>query len=143
MSDTDNRVFFKSVIDEKIQRALAKIAFNYFVHQYGASFALSDSFDEIRNFIRYGLKASQHLMTLTNTPIKANLLDIQREKYASHVITVCQNASRHIVAQISLFNDIRCEVVLSRIYPLVTFKTVGHIFDVLGKKIINIADAFA
>ena len=141
LSDGDNSVYFKSVVDENIQRALAKIAFNYFVHQYGGCLALSDSFDEIRNFIRYGLKSDQYLMTLTNAPIKANLLHIQREKYSTHVITVYQNVNRHIVAQVSLFNDIRCEVVLSRAYPLVSFKMVGHVFDVLGKKVINIIDA--
>lgn len=59
---------FSSIIDENIQRALAKIVFNYFAHQYGANLALSESFDEIRNFIRYGLKTDRYLMSVDYKP---------------------------------------------------------------------------
>lgn len=132
-------LYFKSVIDENIQRALAKMVFNYLAHQYGCSIVLSESFNEIRNFIRYGLKASLYLMTMDNNPIVANLQNIQKDRYASHIITIGQDRySNNIVGQMSLFNHVRFEVILSRIYPLVSFPIQGSLFDTLGKRVIDI-----
>jgi len=132
-------LYFKSVIDENIQRALAKMVFNYLAHRYGSSIVLSDSFNEIRNFIRYGLKASLYLMTMDNNPIVANLRKIQKDRYASHIITIGQDRySNNIVGQMSLFNHVRFEVVLSRTYPLVSFPMQGSLFDMLGKRVIDI-----
>jgi hypothetical protein len=36
-------------------RAVAKVAFNYFAHMYGAGLALHTGFDQIRQYIRYNL----------------------------------------------------------------------------------------
>jgi len=46
-------LYFRSIIDENIYRALAKIVFNYFVHQYQRNLVYSDSFSDIAKFIRY------------------------------------------------------------------------------------------
>lgn len=56
-------------IDNTIMRAIAKIAFNYLAYWEKADFVLNSSFDDIRNYIRYGSKCEYPLVVVSNEPI--------------------------------------------------------------------------
>jgi hypothetical protein len=132
----DQPVIFQSIIDEPVQRALAKIVFNYFLHQYPKSTVLSDSFKEIVHFIRYNLKATQFLMFMDYKPLSTNISLVQSSEFAWHRITIFQHPSNHyILGQLVLFNKIQCEVVLSRSYPITMFPTQSSIFDIEKQRI--------
>lgn len=44
-------LMFSSQIDDIIIRTIAKIAFNYFIYNFGYQISISDSFDNIRNYV--------------------------------------------------------------------------------------------
>jgi len=46
-------VEIKSKVDRVLARAISKIAFNYMAFHAGSKFALNESFDSVRRFIRY------------------------------------------------------------------------------------------
>jgi hypothetical protein len=131
-------LIFKSIIDEPIQRMIAKIVFNYFLYQYPKMTALSDSFREITQFIRYNLKAAQFLMVMDYKPLSTNLEQVQSSEFAWYRITTFQSPSNnHILGQLVLFNKIQCEVVLSRSYPIRGIPRKSSIFDIENKRIIH------
>lgn len=131
-------VYFKSVIDLTIQRALAKIAFNYFACKYPRSIVWSDSFNEIAHFIRYGLRAYHYLMVMDNKPLMTNLIEVNDAIYGRHSIRIYQNGLNHkIICQVILFNKISYEIILSRSYPLLGFPIQSSIFDIHKKTVIQ------
>lgn len=99
-------------------RAVAKIAFNYFcrVTEEHPSLARSSNFDECRNFIRNGKKASFHVVRNREKPILAlDTQDLRQTK--GHLVTVetiaQSDGRRKIVSLVSLFNYVTWEVTLS------------------------------
>lgn len=140
LPNTMEEIHFNSLIDGTIMRAIAKIAFNYFAKIMGADFVLSESFDEIRNFIRYNLLSEQHLTSWDQKPIVPKLYTPTDEIYARHMLFFKKDFfSRNIVAQVSLFNNIFFKVVLSRNYPIAVELRQGTVFDVANNQIEDIS----
>lgn len=132
-------LIFKSVIDDNIQRALAKIVFNYFVHQYPRALVYSDSFSQITRFIRYGHKAERYLMIMDYKPIISDIREIHGDEYSKHKIYISQDPiSNHIIGDMLLFNKIYIRVILSRDYPIIGIPALGSVFDINEKKVIGI-----
>lgn len=125
----NNRIMIEANadIDADIQRAIAKIAFNYLAKIQGYEYALSENFDEIRSFINGELR--KPLVILSNDPILADEGRNWR-RFNGHLFVFERNGDR-LISQISLFNGITYRVLLSRnIGPLVYSLGSGHAFDV-------------
>lgn len=127
----------KIQIDKIIYRAMAKIAFNYFVyHNNCKEFILDDCFDDIRNFVLTG--HGDNLVTVDNKDILADEQGKQKKRLG-HIIVINQERSGKIIAHISLFNSFRYLVLISSILPSrkidVNF---GHFFDIFGGGIYDI-----
>jgi hypothetical protein len=139
LPDSTKPLYFKSTIDENIARALAKIAFNYFTHKYGSHLALSEGFNEIRDYIRYGVKTSGHLITIDQKPLMTHQQRLQMEMHASHRITINQNINNnYIIGKMLLFDNVSVTVILSKCFGLVNIPMRGSQFDINSKKVIDI-----
>ena len=66
-------------IDSTLFRAIAKIAFNYFVYWEGADLARHAGFNTIRSYIRYGIQPSYRLVDILERPILADESVVGRE----------------------------------------------------------------
>lgn len=122
---------FYFVLNDWILRAIAKIAFNYFSHEFGAA-AYNDCFDEIRNYIRNGITPKYYIVE----PILNKYLQHKDQSSGEigfgHVIHLKQTAQKGIIAQVSLFNKHIFKIVLSQSYPLILAEK-GSFFDITNK----------
>jgi len=101
-------------INKGIRRCMAKYAFNFLALTCKPEFVLSDDFDAIRAFIRYGQEAPYPLVAETLRPILQD--DAQhRRQTPGHLLTVNWTGSQgDLVGQVSLFNAVTYCVSLSR-----------------------------
>lgn len=120
-------------IDPTIQRAYAKIAFNYFVSQFGPEVALHRNFDEIRKYVRLGIQPRKRIVDVRQSPI---LLDepIKGKRRRGHIIVLGKAVARGAIAgHVSLLNNITYDVsVCRKIPPRFHFHPIGHFFN-LGR----------
>jgi len=124
---------FRSIVDQKILRAISKVAFNYFIKQYGANVALSVGFDDIRNYIRHGTYVGYQMVK----PIHRNIYyrdQLTGNSGVGHIIVIQQDKMRNIVALISLFNSHIYEISLCKNYPILLPEQ-GSFFDTKNKSI--------
>lgn len=119
----------RGVIDTDLQRAVAKIAFNYFVHAYPA-FRLMPHFHESRRYVRYGEAPSFVPVSIDARSIIAGVPS--NLQIVVHVVTVQWDRRRsRVIAQVSLFGWLRYEVTLSAM-PFIIAPTCidsGHAFN--------------
>jgi hypothetical protein len=100
-------------IDEKIFRAVAKIAFNYLAYWEGSEWTQGASFDAVRRFVRYGEQLGYRMVDVCDAAILADEPIVGRRR-AGHLITVNWAQDRmSIVSQIALFNWITYRVSLA------------------------------
>ncbi len=127
----------QGTIDHTILRGVAKIAFNYLAYWEGGDFVRQTSFDQIRNFVRYGLLASYQLVRVSQQPI---LSDEGVRRRVGHLVTVAWAADGvSIVAQVSLLNWLTYLVCLARSYEGERRKiTRGHFFNVAAGEILEL-----
>jgi hypothetical protein len=101
-------------INKGIRRCMAKYAFNFLALTCGTGFVLSDDFDPIRQFVRYGLETDYPLVVEALEPILRDDTAHQRQT-AGHLLTVNWTASQQdLVGQVSLFNAVTYRVSLAR-----------------------------
>lgn len=132
----DAPLMFSSQIDDIILRTIAKIAFNYFVYNWGYRLAMSDSFDNIRNYVLYGLRTDYNIVWLTHRSIFSHTSSLSKEQFGHHAISVFQDGQR-IIADVLLFNRDSFEVIISNDYPLLSPVFFSkHKFDILKKEIV-------
>lgn len=134
------RMQFTWPVESTSYRAVAKIAFNYLIYQqakhhgtdYAREFALKNDFDVIRNYIVNGIKPSFPLIKPDNVSILKNA-----SMAVVHVVTVnWATDKRSIVAQVSLLNQIRYTICLSRNYSGIWSNIKkGHVFCPHSKEI--------
>lgn len=92
----------QGTIDYTILRSAAKVAFNYLAYWEGGAFVRQTSFDQIRNFARYGIEAPYPLVKISQQPI---LADEGARRRVGHLVTIAWAADEvSIVAQVSLLN---------------------------------------
>ncbi|MEW6616015.1 MAG: hypothetical protein AB1401_11200 [Thermodesulfobacteriota bacterium] len=129
-------VNIQTTIDKALLRCVAKIAFNYMTKVHGDNFAVRDDFDVIRSYIRYGASTHYPLVEFDNIPI---LYDngVRLRQTNGHLVTVNWTPdNKHIVAQVSPFNEVRYRVSLARNFSgLWRELKSGHLFDIETRKI--------
>jgi|GEM_PF-1735748 len=137
------RVAVQSQIDAVILRAFAKIAFNYFACIYGNQLALSNTFDEIKGFIRYGTHQDSEL-----TIVKEEAFLAKRGKNArrleGHIILIewPNNVGRGIKCKISLFNYLTFIIILCRRFKLlIQPRLCGHFYDLASKRVTKLNES--
>lgn len=124
------------VVDNKILRAIAKIAFNFFAY-FNPEAVLDNSFDTLRNFILNNIGTIK--IQSSTDPI---LHDETRNGLGrlGHIITIDRYKYDSLIVQVSLFNHLTYRVWLSeRKWTKKEIKFgFGKFFDISSKKILHI-----
>ncbi|HAU0852016.1 TPA: hypothetical protein ACT9AU_001887 [Legionella pneumophila] len=133
--DQNSPLLFSSYVDEEIIRVVSKIGFNYFTYIFGHGYAIKDYFNDLRHFIRYGLKPNYKLVTLNKYPINENIDTLHNDNFGQHQVSIFQNG-HDIIARIILFKRDVFDVLLTKEYPLIGgFFQSSHIFCLKSKTI--------
>ena len=123
-------------LDKTIMRGLCKIAFNYFAFIAGRSLALNQSFDPIREFIRFGEGTADDFLGINLPPILYDdqILDKLGLKVTEgHLIIIGWNDKR-IVSKLSLFNTLTYGIEFCSNFNGIWIPiNSGHLFDLKGK----------
>jgi hypothetical protein len=144
---TDNGELLTRVecqIDETIQRAAGKIAFNYVAYVEGPQFVLHADFDELRAWVRYGTAPSSGEVPVH--PVTEPILfdDTRQSRQTNgHIITFDWNAPGDgLLVQVGLFNATNYRVLLCRHFSgLWHDLRSGHHFDIESRTISKLAAA--
>ena len=123
-------------VTAEVQRAIAKIALNYAAYTQPRDFVLREQFDLIRRFIRFGEdpgfqvlgRRAKDIYTVESAPAPEMVAIF-------HVVTITEPLNDDaVLAQVSLFNWLQWEVVLStsRAQDLVR---IGHLFNLQDRTI--------
>ena len=137
--DHEIEVVARCYIDKTIGRAIAKIAFNYLAFSKGATFALRDDFDCIRDYVRQGREPPSECVRPTVVPILLKDSPNWRQT-TGHILTLSWNKPQTgLLAQVSFFNYITYDVLLCRSYSGLwhDIKS-GHHFDFITHRITRI-----
>lgn len=129
----------EGTIDQKIFRAIGKIAFNYLAYWQGPEFLLEEPFNVARRYIRYGDNPAYRMVDIREEAILADEPFVGRRRLG-HLITTSWAQDRvSIVAQVSLFNWVTYCVSLVRDYPGEPRDIRrGQFFDVSTRKILEL-----
>lgn len=129
--DNELLISLSGEIDRDIQRAIAKIAFNYLAKIRGADFVLRPEFNTIRNFIN-GVIYQPIVAPFTE---KILLNDCPRKRYFVHIF-IFERVKNNLQATISLFNQgIAYKVILStEMGPFMYEIISGHVYNLHNKK---------
>ncbi|NSW53469.1 MAG: hypothetical protein HPY85_13270 [Anaerolineae bacterium] len=124
-------------IDSTLFRAIAKIAFNYFVYCEGANLARQAGFNTIRSYILYGIQPDYRLVDILERPILADEAVVGRRRLG-HLVTINWSGDhKSIVAMVSLFNLNTYSVSLSRDFlGAVQSLPKGHFFNIANRQIL-------
>ena len=100
-------------IDATIERAVAKVAFNYLAHVAGVAFVGRDDFHPARRFIRYGEELGWQVMSVQDRPLLYEDSTTQRQT-SGHLLASYWSASpgRRPVVWVSFYNELTYRVVL-------------------------------
>jgi hypothetical protein len=127
----------KSTIDQIILRSIAKISFNYLAKTAGKSFVLSSCFNEIREYIRYGKKREERLVTISRKPILADEI-VTFRKTDGHLVLVQWGDKNNlkIIGKVSLFNKLNYKVILCKFFKgIIREIASGHHFDIHSRQL--------
>jgi hypothetical protein len=106
-SDEMVNVQIRGTIDRVIYRGIGKIAVNYLAYHHGKDFALDENFNEIRNFIRYGMDRGFRPVIPQKSPILHYEKRFGMQETEGHIITLEWNAQKTmIISRVTLFNEI-------------------------------------
>ena len=128
----------KSIVDNVILRAIAKIAFNYLTKVMGSNYVLDSKFDRIRNYIRYEIKPNFEIVKLK----KGHLLSDETNhirSFKGHIFTL-QIEGDSIISKITLFNSYiyYYYVYLGEFGPIWHNIRSGHAYSLKEKKLIEL-----
>lgn len=120
-----------------VLRSMAKIAFNYFAYFNPKNVILNKTFDTIRDFIIDGKPFDNSRFTISNDPILIN--EPKGKRYLGHIITIGKNEHECLNANVSLFNYMKYEFLLSEPFEHKDLKIgFGHFFNVSNGEILEI-----
>ncbi len=132
----------------EMQRAVAKIAFNYLAYCEGAEYALQEAFDPIRKYIRYGEKPSSSLPPVIstdglpfdriNTPGGRVLKDGEKRPVI-HFVSLGTNAERNVVGAVTLFGFMSHRVMLAERFTGRLPKPRAHLYNVRMREVFELA----
>ena len=124
-------VEIKSKVDRVLARAISKIAFNYMAFHAGSKFALNESFDSVRRFIRYDEVHEDwpQFVRFLSKPLLADETDDLRVTQG-HLVIVGWRDFATLEVRLSPYNSMAYEVTLTQSFrgvwqPIQT----GHVFD--------------
>lgn len=124
-------------IDSVINRAIAKISFNYLAYWQGAQFILQQVFNPIRFYIRNGEREGNTPFVIVRS--ESILKDEPSEEFRRfiHIITVNWAQSGYsIISQVSLLNFLSYTVQVAKYYPEhIPNLRKGHFFNLGDHKI--------
>lgn len=127
-------------IDQIIYRAIAKIAFNYFVYWAGSDIVMDASFNPIREYIRYGKKTTFPVVLILE---KAILGDepVEGKRRLGHLLTIDWSKNKlSLVSQVSLFNLMTYSVLIAKDFEDKTFNLrKGNFFNVANQEIMELS----
>lgn len=130
------RTMINVTVDREILRAIAKIAFNYFAHEY-PQLALMAQFNEIRGFVLAGTRGSAALVDMT--PDATSLIQgtESNTRLVAHCVAV-EWIGGHVVGHVTLGFRFRYRVTLASGGFLIAPTCVdsGHLFN-LDSRIIT------
>jgi len=115
----------------ELERAIAKIAFNYAAYTQVQGFALREQFHPIRRYIRYGEHPGYQVLGRKKTDI----FTLESESHPGmvavfHVVTITEPTNAEaVLAQVSLFNWMQWEVALSQV-AAPSLRRIGHLFNI-------------
>jgi hypothetical protein len=118
-------------LDHVIQRALAKIAFNYLAWHQGPEFALRADFDEVRDYVRSGRNPAWHVVG--RSPDYILMGDSAQSRVTDgHVIALgWEQSNDFLMVGLSLFNESTYWVQLCKRFSGVWRDLrSGHLFDI-------------
>src|SRR6266516_6924351 len=127
---------FDYEMDQSIQRAMAKIAFNYLAYLQGARFALRADFDELRRYIQWGDHPGWQPVVPTFQKVLTDENRNWRQTYG-HLITLDWNLRNAPLVRFSPFNEITYIVRTCETYSGLWFDGLrsGHLFDIETRSI--------
>ena len=130
------------VVDRVIQRAVSKIALNYLAKIAGSDFVLSENFDSIRKFVRYGTLPDYKFFRVSQDPILREDSKIMRQTTGHLIVSEWSGSQNEIKVHFSLFNILTHEVVLTPNYSGMwrDIRT-GHHFDITNRRISKLHNA--
>jgi HNH endonuclease len=126
-----------AVVDNTIQRCVAKMAFNYLAYTMGPDFALRVDFHPVRGFVREGTHQPHPVVTESQTPILADD-ELARRQTRGHLITLqWDDRVDELISLVSPFNEITYRVVLCRGFSGV-WRPIryGHCYDLSSRTIL-------
>lgn len=127
----------ESTIDKTVQRATAKIAFNYLAYWEREAFVRQPQFDLVRDFVRLGREGPYPLVRVSNESILTDERDANTRR-VGHVVTLNWAADGiSIVAQVSLLAWFKYSVCLAKDYDGERREVSrGHFFNVADGQIL-------
>ena len=126
-------------VDIRIQRALAKIGFNYLTYrtQHNLDIIFHEQFHPIRSFILNGQKPAFPYFNVSKNHIIPDTSD--GTALLAHFIVIEEN-SHDITIKISLFNQLTYVITLVKNYQIMCFKEgFGHAFSLGDRKIYQLS----
>lgn len=131
----------EGTIDSIIYRGIAKIAFNYLAYIRGKDYALSDNFNGIRNYIRFGHDNGIKYVFPQNEPFLYDEKNLGVQLTDGHMITLGWHnhpLKKVILSGVTLFNWVQYKVVLCHWYNGIYYDiSAGHHFNIESKVISN------
>ena len=126
----------EGVIDQRLRRAIAKISFNYFAYCYPDIMRL-EQYRRIRRYIRFDEKPETKPVSIIHKPIVGGI-SAEKQILAHVIATRWDGPSHRTVAQVSLFEWVQYEVVLSSDKFVLPpwFVDSGHAFNPAAKQIV-------
>jgi len=131
-------------VTAEMQRAVAKIAFNYLTYCEGAEYALGEEFDPIRRFIRYGERPSSLLPPVISheglpfdkitTPGGVVLKDGPKRPVI-HFVNLGSNAESNVAGAVSLFAFMSHRVMLAEAFTGRLPEPRAHLYNVRMKEV--------
>jgi hypothetical protein len=110
------QVYADSILDDIIFRGVAKIALNFLTHARGDEFALRPEFDEIRDYVRFGVMPRHPAVIATNVPVLNGECALQRRTEGHVIVLDWDMMNEGIVCMLSLFNHLTYHIILCRNY---------------------------
>lgn len=125
----------QGVINDRVWRAIARIAFNYLAWIQGTYYVLDDRFDPTRNFI-VKPRPTRALVRMRREPILANE-SYRWRSFQGHLILIETN-QRRLIGRVSLFNSITYDVLLCPDIEVYYRLSAGHAFDPIAERMFKL-----